>query len=124
MEARLPGNCRKSGCVFFAVDFNPDAVQRGRALGITAVYGDAADPEVIDALPIEGVKWVISALPQHDTGLTHQDPRHILLDGLGRRGFSGRIALSNHREDQDHDLIERGAHIVMHPFHDAAGRDF
>ncbi len=110
------------GLRVFAVDFNPDAVQRGRALGITAVYGDAADPEVIDALPIEGVKWVISALPQHDTGLTHQDPRHILLDGLGRRGFSGRIALSNHREDQDHDLIERGAHIVMHPFHDAADR--
>ncbi|MEQ8517162.1 MAG: cation:proton antiporter, partial [Chromatocurvus sp.] len=58
---------REAGLRVFAVDFNPDVVQRGRALGINAVYGDAADPEVIDALPIEGVKWVVSALPQHDT---------------------------------------------------------
>lgn len=113
---------QEAGIQVFVVDFNPDVVQRARASGINAVYGDAADPEVIDALPIEGVKWVISALPQHDTGLTHQDPRHILLDGLNRRGFAGRIALSSHREEQELELMKRGAHVVMHPFHDAADR--
>jgi Kef-type K+ transport system membrane component KefB len=105
-----------------AVDFNPDEVRRWRRHGFDARYGDACDPEFIGALPIEGVRWVIAAMPQHEMGLTHEDARLVLIDGLRRRGYTGRIAVSTHHADEVDPLKKRGADLVLLPFLDAAER--
>ena len=110
------------GTSLLAVDFNPDEVRRWRAQGFTAVYGDACDHEFIDALPLDGVRWVIAALPQHGVGLTHDDPRLMLIDGLRRRRFGGRIAVATHRAEEVDALRDRGADVVFLPFEDAADR--
>src|SRR5690606_13392900 len=70
-----------------AIDFNPDEVRNWRSMGYDAVYGDACDHEFIGTLPLKHAKWVISAMPQHDMGVTHQDPRLILINGLRRENF-------------------------------------
>jgi Kef-type K+ transport system membrane component KefB len=105
-----------------AIDFNPDVVRKWRGLGCDAVYGDASDQEFIASLPLRGAKWVISAMPQHDLGLTHEDPRLVLMDALRREDYRGRVAVSAHQSHEKHALKLKGADLVFLPFHDAAER--
>lgn len=105
-----------------AVDFNPEAVRRWRQWGYGAVYGDASDQEFIASLNLTNVKWVISALPQHDVGLTHEDPRFALIDALKFQGYTGKIAVSTHDKKDVEYLREKGADLVLSPFVDAAER--
>ena len=103
-----------------AVDFNPDEVRKWNKKGKSAIYGDACDPAFIEGLSLKGIKWVISAMPQHDIGLTHEDPRLVLIDGLKDHGFGGGIAISTQNLEDVEKLKERGANMVLLPFHDAA----
>lgn len=105
-----------------AIDFNPDEVRNWKAMGYDAVYGDACDHEFIGTLPLKNTKWVISAMPQHELGVTHQDPRLILIDGLKRENFQGKIAVSTQRAGERDALKASGANLVFLPFHDAADR--
>jgi Trk K+ transport system NAD-binding subunit len=104
------------------VDFNPDEVRRWREEGYDVVYGDACDQEFTASLPLSAAKWVVSALPQHDLGLTHEDPRLVLIDGLKRQKFVGRIAVSTHQPNEVKVLQVKGADLVFLPFYDAADR--
>jgi Kef-type K+ transport system membrane component KefB len=113
---------RKDNLKLLAVDFNPDEVRNWRALGFDAVYGDACDHEFIGHLPLKSVKWVVSAMPQHDLGLTHEDPRLVLIDGLKREKYTGKIAVSTQQADEIEALQTKGADLVFLPFHDAADR--
>lgn len=103
-----------------AVDFNPDEVRKWRQKGKAIIYGDACDPAFISTLPLHGVKWVVSAMPQHDLGVTHKDPRLILIDELKDIGFDGGIAISTQQPDDVEKLRKKGADIVLLPYHDAA----
>ena len=105
-----------------AVDFNPDVVRRWRRQGYDALYGDASDPDLLHALPLQHTKWVVSTLPQHDMGLTHQDPRLALVEGLRHAGYRGKIAFSTQSSNEVDKLIEHGADVVFLPFYDAANR--
>ena len=84
------------------------------------MYGDACDPDFIGALPLNQVKWVITALPQHDLGLTHEDPRIALIDGLKHHNYAGQIAVSTQNPDDAQYLKDKGADLVFEPFYDAA----
>jgi len=113
---------RKDNFRLLAVDFNPDEVRRWRETGYDVVYGDACDQEFTASLPLSAAKWVVSALPQHDLGLTHEDPRLVLIDGLKRQKFVGRIAVSTHQPNEVKVLQVKGADLVFLPFYDAADR--
>lgn len=113
---------RERGLAVLGVDFNPDEVRRWRRNGFHVVYGDASDPAFLDGLPLAGVEWVVSAMPQHDLGLTHEDPRLVLLDAMRERGFAGRVAVSTHFDPEIEVLEARGAGVVLRPFADAAER--
>lgn len=105
-----------------AVDFNPQEVRRWQRLGFDAVYGDASDHDFLDHLPLDRTPWVLSTMPQHEAGLTHDDPRLVLIDGLRRQGYRGRIAVSTQRAAEAEELRTRGADLVLQPFQDAADR--
>lgn len=110
----------KEGFRVLAVDFNPDEAKRWREQGGDAIYGDASDPAFIANLSLGEVAWVVAAMPQHDLGLTHEDPRLILLDELKRQQYQGRVAVSTQYGHDVAHLRERGAALVFQPFHDAA----
>ncbi|MBI1328234.1 MAG: sodium:proton exchanger [Alphaproteobacteria bacterium] len=116
----IAAQLRKDKVKILAVDFNPDEVRNWRAAGYDAVYGDACNHEFISSLPLKSVKWVISAMPQHDVGLTHEDPRLVLIDGLKREKYTGKIAVSSHYANEAKQLKKKGADIVFLPFDDAA----
>lgn len=108
------------GVTVLGVDFNPTAVKQWQSEGLDAVYGDATDPELIASLPTAGVKWAVSAVPEHDTGVTHEDARSGLIEALRAAGFSGRIAVTAHHASDAGRLSDDGADLILQPFRDAA----
>ncbi len=118
----IANQLNKTQCNLLAIDFNPDEVKRWRRKGIDAIYGDACDQDFIESIPLQGVRWLIAAMPQHELGLTHEDPRLVLIEGLKHRKFPGRIAVTTHHTHEVEFLKSRGADLVLQPFHDAAER--
>lgn len=113
---------RDAGRKVLGVDFNPVAVRNARALGFDVIFGDATDPEMLAHLPLKQVAWAVSAVPEHDTGVTHDDPRRSLIGSLRDLKFEGRIAVSAHSEETADKLKAAGADLVLMPFRDAATR--
>jgi Kef-type K+ transport system membrane component KefB len=111
---------KENGKTILAVDLNPEEVRRWRNTGYDAMYGDAHDPDYFHSLPLKRVKWVISALPQHDTGLTHEDPRLVILQSLRDEKFQGKVAVACHQPESAELFKGLGAEKIFLPFHDAA----
>lgn len=111
---------QRHGLKVLGVDFNPAAVRRGHSLGIDVEYGDAGDPEFVQHLPLDGVKWVVSTVPVHEAGLVHGDTRIAIVQALKNAGFGGRIAIASHRDAEVESLRAAGADLVLEPFQDAA----
>jgi Kef-type K+ transport system membrane component KefB len=111
-----------AGLRVLGIDFNPTAVRRWRAAGIDVLFGDSTDPDFVAHLPLDGVRWAVSAVPEHDTGVSHDDPRLALIGSLRGQGFAGRIAVAARHETTAHGLIEAGADLVLLPFRDAASQ--
>jgi voltage-gated potassium channel Kch len=111
---------RRTGLRILGVDFDPSAVRFARDQGFDVAFGDATDREILAHLPLAGVRWVVMAVPEHDTGITHDDPRQSLIHGLAELGFQGRIAMSTQNEANAERLRHAGAHLVLMPFRDAA----
>ena len=112
----------EAGLRVLGVDFNPVTVRRVRDLGVDVVFGDATDPELIAHLPLRHAAWAVSAVPEHDTGVTHDDPTRSLIVSLRDIGFEGRLAVAVHTEDIARRLAEEGVDLVLLPFRDAASR--
>lgn len=112
----------RRGVRVLGVDFNPQAVKRWRSLGLDAEFGDATDPEFVAELPLEGAQWVVSTVPIHPTGLSHEDARRTLIQLSRAAGFGGRIAAASHTHVDTELLIASGVDLVLEPFQDAADR--
>mgnify|MGYP005842113231 CR=1 FL=1 len=111
---------RDQGWSVLGVDFDPEVVSGQGALGQPMVYGDAADPEFIAALPLEGVRWVVFALPGAAAlPLGYPDPRRAAIGALRERGYRGRVAVA-HAGGADASTF--AAELVLEPFSDAAAR--
>lgn len=102
------------------VDFSPQAVRHARAQGVEVVFGDSADPEFLAHLPLSGVEWAISAVPEHDTGVTHEDPRRTLVGTLRDLNFGGKIAVAAQNDATAEKLRAAGVNLVLMPFRDAS----
>jgi Kef-type K+ transport system membrane component KefB len=113
---------QKRGIRVLGVDFNPLAVRRWRELGLETEFGDATDPEFVAELPLERAEWIVSTVPIHPTGLSHEDTRTTLIQLTRTSGFRGRIAVASHHSRDTEELFASGADIVLEPFHDAADR--
>ncbi|MEO0702832.1 MAG: cation:proton antiporter family protein [Pseudomonadota bacterium] len=102
------------------VDFSPEAVRNARAKGYDAVFGDATDPEFLAHLPLRHAGWLVLAVPEHATGVTHDDPRHALLRAVRDLGFSGKVAVAAHQDATADVLNAAEADLVLMPYRDAA----
>jgi hypothetical protein len=59
-------------------------------------------------------------MPQHDIGVTHEDPRLVLIEGLKQQGYESGIAISTQLPHDQKILKEKGATLILLPFYDAA----
>jgi Kef-type K+ transport system membrane component KefB len=111
---------RDSGKRVLGVDFSPEAVRFARTKGYDVVFGDATDPEFLAHLPLRHAEWLVLAVPEHDMGLTHDDPRHALLRAVRDQGYQGRVAVSAHRDTTAEALAADSADLILMPYRDAA----
>ena len=113
---------KKRGIRVLGVDFNPQAVRRWQNLGLEADFGDASDAEFVAELPFRGAEWMVSTVPIHPTGLSHEDTRRTLIQLSRSAGFTGRIAAASQSAGDTKALIGAGVDLVLEPFQDAADR--
>jgi Kef-type K+ transport system membrane component KefB len=104
------------------VDFSPDAVRRWVSDQLPAMFGDVSDPELVAALPHASAKWIISAIPDPNSGVSQHDTRYAFLQTLRENGFEGRIAVATHRPEDAEHLKAAGADLILRPHFDAADR--
>jgi len=116
----IAGALREAGLKVLGVDFSPDAIRHARKDGYDVIFGDATDPEFLAHLPLGAAKWLVLAVPEHDAGLTHGDPRRALLISIRDLGYHGRVAVAAHSEQTAAELTRAEADIVLMPYRDAA----
>lgn len=111
--SHLADRLSSAGHRVLGVDFDPYGVAAHRDRGVTATFGSAEDIGLLEALPLDRAKYVVSAIPTLRTNLA-------LLHGLRHHDFDGTIALTAHtRHDADR-LRAAGADVVLEPFSSAA----
>lgn len=114
------------GLRVLGIDFNPAAVRCWRAKGYDVLYGDVSDPEFVSHLPLKGVDWVVSTVPEIETGVAQGNSRKALIHTLRDHNFQGKIAVTSLRNEPGGDsadeqyLHSAGADLVLQPFQDAA----
>jgi len=113
---------KRRGIDVLGVDFNPAAVRRWRELGLETEFGDATDPEFVTELPLANARWIVSTVPIHPTGLSHEDARSTLIQLTRTAGFRGQIAVASHHARDTEEMHAAGADVVLEPFQDAADR--
>ena len=93
------------------VDFDPTVLDRCCKLGLYVLYGDMADPEIHEKLPLNKAKWVISTVRSKDLNLT-------LMNNLKKDAYKGRVALTATNEEEAREFEKAGAHLIFRPFMD------
>jgi len=111
---------RQGGRHVLGIDFNPVAVRYAQSHGVDALYGDATDPEFVAHLPLANVRCVVSAIPEHEPDVAHDDPRLALLSSLKNAGFDGFIAVGSQSSETAEPLRQAGADLILMPYRDAA----
>jgi Kef-type K+ transport system membrane component KefB/Trk K+ transport system NAD-binding subunit len=101
------------GKTLLGVDFDPGALERWRSAGMTCLYGDMADPELLEQLPLSKSRWVVSTVRSKELSLA-------LLNLLKHRGFKGKVALTAINETEADLYLKTGAQVVFRPFIDAS----
>ncbi|NCC29529.1 MAG: sodium:proton exchanger [Gammaproteobacteria bacterium] len=114
---RLARRLRDEGLQVLGVDCDPDVVRRLSDAGVsdaglTVHFGDGHDPAFLDSLPMDGLSWAISTLPDLDSN-------RVLLYALAERRFSGEIAIVARDDTQGAQLWQIGAPVILYPFRDA-----
>ncbi|QUR65769.1 cation:proton antiporter [Mycobacterium spongiae] len=96
-----------------AVDFDPHQVRGDPRDGLTTMFGSAEDVHLLEALPLNQAKYVVSAIPLLQTNLA-------LLHNLRHHQFEGTIALTAHTRHDAKRLRAAGVDSVLEPFSAAA----
>lgn len=109
---QLAQRLHKDGVRVLGVDFDPERVRELRRHGLRVAFGDVENTELADTLPLGGVRWVVSTLP---------DPviNRTLIANLRRHGYSGSVAAVAHTKEDAHTLTQAGASTVFLPYADA-----
>ncbi|MBF6353747.1 cation:proton antiporter [Nocardia higoensis] len=109
LAERLSGR----GIQVLVVDFDPHRIATTVPEGVAAVFGSAEDVDLLNALPLERTRCVVSAIPVVSTNLA-------LLHNLRHHGYAGPVVLTAHTIRDAGLLREAGVTVVLEPFTTAA----
>ena len=111
--SRLAHSLRQQDIHVLGVDFDPEVVGAQQRLGLDVRFGDGEAPDYIETLPLEGVPWVVSTLPDRISN-------HALLNALAEHHYSGQIAIVARDESDAASLRTLGQIEIILPFNQAA----
>jgi len=109
---RFAQKLAEAGFKVSGVEFDPEVAHELRAQGITVHFGDAQDPDFIEGLPLDGVPWVVSSLPDLASN-------QALMHALKSRHYRGDIAVVARDEAHGLALKQSGVPTVLYTFRDA-----
>ena len=95
------------------VDFDPQAVKVWRERGWYAVFGDAKDVDVADALHLEHIRWVVSSIRDDEVN-------NSLLTSLRQAGYSGYTAIAAYGQSGTKMPADLHTDLILDPYADAA----
>ncbi len=95
------------------VDFDPQILRYWREQNVPVLYGDMADPDLLDHLPIRNTRWVLTATPDSQTTTT-------LVSLLRNAQYPGKLALAARTEADAEHYASIGPDLVLRPYEDAA----
>lgn len=102
-----------AGVPLVVVDYNHTTITKVKEKGITVVYGDPADRDVLDKAQVDFAKAIIIAIPDRHT------QELIIGHALTLNKNIQIICRSHHEEDQTH-LKSLGVQIIVQPEFEAA----
>ena len=111
--SRLAHTLHRQGINVLGVDFDPEVVRVQQHHGLDARFGDGEAPDYIEGLPLAGVRWVVSTLPDYASN-------RALLHGLAEQHYDGHVAIVARDEDEAARLSHLDRVEVLHPFNQAA----
>jgi len=94
------------------IDFDPGALDKWRKRGVPVIYGDMADPEMNEQLPLKKARWVVSTVRSLEMNLA-------LIQNLKQEGYTGKVALTATNRQEADEFEKTGANLVFRPFKDA-----
>lgn len=101
---------RKNAVV--GIDFDPGTLDSWRKRGVPVIYGDMADPEMHEQLPLKQARWVISTVRSEEMNLA-------LIQNLRQEGYTGKVALTATNSQEAAEFEKAGVNLVFRPFQDA-----
>ncbi len=110
--SRLAAGLRAEGVEVLGVDFDPELILDLRRQGLQVCFGDGMEAEFVGSLPIAGVPWVVSTLPdiESNRGLMH---------ALREHGFHGQLAVVARDDPVGIALEKLGVPTVLYPMNNA-----
>lgn len=93
---------------FAVVDYNPDTITRLKRQGIPAYFGDAADIEFLDELPLRNAQLIVSTLPEID------DQKN-LIQAIRHVKSKAAVVVTLYEPEHLDELYKAGADYVMMP---------
>jgi Kef-type K+ transport system membrane component KefB/voltage-gated potassium channel Kch len=98
----------KKNISFAVIDFNPDTIQGLKKRGVPAYFGDAADVEFLESLPLQKARLVISTMPE-------ADDQRTLATRARQMNKNVKIILNSYHASDMNMLYRAGADYVMMP---------
>jgi Kef-type K+ transport system membrane component KefB len=93
---------------YLGVDYDPSTIELLRAKGKNVFYGDLEDPEMLNYIPYQDSKCIISTVPNREQSMQ-------LIRTLRQNNYMGRIFLTSLNKKDYHLLKTCGADKVLVP---------
>lgn len=99
---------KKSNKKYLVVDFNPETILSLNKLGVTSLYGDADDADLLNELPLDKIKLAISTIPEYETN-------SVLINTIRKANKEAIIIVRAHLIGDALELYKKGANYVLTP---------
>jgi Kef-type K+ transport system membrane component KefB len=93
---------------YMGVDFDPEVVKKYQAQEKTIIYGDIADPDIIEFIPYSNLQYIVSTIPNAEQSMA-------LIKSLRNKGYAGKIFLTAMEEKDFQKLQDCGADVILQP---------
>jgi len=104
---------KKSGIDFIVIDTDPEIIDFCKQRGISIVYGDASNIDVLEKADVERATSIIIALPQNSAA-------EIIASNARSLNSNIKIIARSHVPDERENLIKRGVNLTIEPEFEAA----
>lgn len=101
---------------YVGVDFDPAIIKRWDTIGKDVLYGDVDDPELLEQIPFEKSRFIISTIPVLEHSIH-------LINALHQQGYSGKIFVTAATEHDRRILEKHPVAKVLMP-HQMAATNF